>query len=357
MTPVSLLLVLVLLSVVYSETMSMEEVMAQINSGANLDVNTMQQHIQGWKSTLKAPNYKTKGKLTYSEHQAECRDRLATSTRSCSSRPNLKDLSSCDQLISTQSRLAVFLSNETAPRGIILIEIGDREHQRAIAVSRGLYSNRTFSRFDLEGKLRLASVLGPCFNFLTQPYVPTLFGIGGYVSPCNNVVLLPYTIGVNESKRREEKYTYSVMFDSDHLEQGESDNRWRVVAAGLLAFINGTNETINTPQGVFYSGQTIGYSNYAQVNLDCPRWDANDPDCVINNLILPPSFSVAVAQTPYRAAYPNSQLSFTPLTWENDCCERGTGTIGAYLQGPDFDYTGALRKYQMTTLILPNECN
>lgn len=356
-----ILLALLLVECCCAKRISLQEV---IEGDMKLDYDDVKANVDHWRRSIRETRMQINSfsfghKMSYNERQSSCGQQLASKKISCNDRVGAKkalgNLSDCSQqLISTEARLAVFIANETVNQTAILDQIGDTLHQRTIAASRGMYTNETFEKFDMESMIAFADVLGSCFNFIGQPYIPDLAGIGGYMSPCNNVILLPYVIDLNETKDDEEQYLCSVMFDSDHLEQGESDNRWRVLPNGNFALVIGPN--VSTPQGTFFQNQVLGYGNYVQVNLDCPEWDANDPDCVINNLAIPPTFSVPVDDTPYTS-FPNFTLAFSALTWENDCCERGTGTNNAYLQGPDFDNLGPLRKYQITQLILPNQCS
>ena len=334
-----LLFCLLLASLVIGETLNAEEVLNVVSS----DPVNIDKHINKWRMQLK---------VSPRSNRSYCSPRTALSCTAES-----RKVGCGDDLITTQSRVAIFISNQTATQDSIVAQIGDTKHQRAINASRGMYDNASFAAFDLESMVSFATVMGPCFNFLGQPYIPGLAGIGGYLSPCGNVILVPYIIGVNESLRGSKKYVYSVTFDSADLDQGESNDRWRVLASGNVALVLGNSSVvINTPQGKFYGGNGIGYANYAQVNLDCRHWDENDSDCVLINRILPPSVSFQVSDTPYKTEFPNFQISMTPLVWENTCCQRGTGSIVAYLAGPNMDFVGKLNKYQITTLILPNDC-
>lgn len=337
------MLCLILISVCAGTFLSADEMLSTIHS----DPHHIHRHVSKWRSQLS---------ISQKRHGSSdsCYRRSANLT-SCShghTRGGCRSSSTA-----TEARIAVFIANNTATNTDIVTEIGDDYHQRAIAASKGRYTNQTFAVFDTRSKAYFSASMGSHFVF-PGPYIPGLAGhVGGWISTTNDVVLLPYIIGVNESLRGNKKYTYRVALDTDNPEQGESDSHWRLLASGNVALVLGNSSYyIDTPQGRFFGGTGVGYANYLQGNLDCRSWNTNDEDCAVNNLILPPSVSFQIGNTPYQAQFPNFQISMTPLLWENDCCERGTGSIVAYLAGPNMDFVGPFNKYQITTLILPNQC-
>ena len=253
--------------------------------------------------------------------------------------------------VSGVERIAVFISNITVPTSSVAAQIGDTDHLRSTNVSRGMYSKKYWRLFDMRAMLYIARLLGPNFNYLGQVYIPGLAGIGGWVSVTGKTILVPYVIGLNESLPGNDKYFYFIGYDSANPDQDE----WRLLVSGLVAIVLGnTTSYVDTPEGRFFGNNAIGYSNFAQVNLQCRRWDINDPECVVNNLILPPSNSLAITAVPWSVEYPTVSGSFTPLIWENACCQRGTGNIAVWLSASN-GYVGDVRKYQTTTLILPTQ--
>lgn len=250
--------------------------------------------------------------------------------------------------LTSEKRLAVFIANVTLTNANIVAEIGDTMHKRLINGSRGLYTTENMAAFDAEAMKYTANVLGSCFNFTGQPYVPGLFGIGGYMSPCGVAAFLPYVIGLNDTDPNNLKYTYQVSFDSANLGQGVTEN-WVVLAGGNLIYVLAN---VTTPQGNFYPGNGFGFADYAQVNLEREDWSR--PINRVINRIVPPSASYQIGLTPFTPTFPSFQLSLTPLRVFDGCCNVGTGSISAIALGPNLDNIGPLRKITTVTMFWPN---
>jgi hypothetical protein len=249
--------------------------------------------------------------------------------------------------LTTQGRLTVFLGNSTLTNANIVAQIGDTNHSKAIQYSRGLYTAAKMAAFDAESMDVYADVMGPCFDFRAQPYNSTLFGIGGYTSPCGNAVFVPYIIGVDTTNSSNPVFTYTVVFDSDNIAQGVTGN-WRIFAVGNLVYVLANT---NTSQGMLYAGNGLGFADYTQVDITKSNW--NFPLNRIINRIVPPSASFQIAQTPFSNTFPGFQLSLTGLRAFDGCCRPYTGVITETANGPTFDNTGALNKYQFVNLVTP----